>query len=47
MVVNLSDILAMNAVPTHITMSLAFSNRFSLEALNEFYEGVYAACEQV
>ncbi|MGN7719928.1 thiamine-phosphate kinase [Chitinophaga sp. 22620] len=45
-VVNLSDILAMNAVPTHITMSLAFSNRFSLEALNEFYEGVYAACER-
>lgn len=45
-VVNLSDIYAMNAVPTHITMSLAFSNRFSLEALNEFYEGVYAACER-
>jgi thiamine-monophosphate kinase len=45
-VVNLSDIFAMNAVPTHITMSLAFSNRFSLEALNEFYEGVYAACER-
>lgn len=45
-VVNLSDIYAMNAVPTHITMSIAFSNRFSLEALNEFYEGVYAACER-
>src|SRR6201991_3029294 len=45
-IVNLSDIYAMNAVPTHITMSLAFSNRFSLEALNEFYEGVYAACER-
>lgn len=45
-IVNLSDIYAMNAVPTHITMSLAFSNRFSLEALNEFYEGVYAACEK-
>ncbi|MFB6457735.1 thiamine-phosphate kinase [Chitinophaga sp. Hz27] len=45
-VVNLSDIYAMNATPTHITMSLAFSNRFSLEALNEFYEGVYAACEK-
>src|SRR5688572_28848781 len=45
-IVNLSDIYAMNATPTHITMSLAFSNRFSLEALNEFYEGVYAACEK-
>ncbi|WP_295127219.1 thiamine-phosphate kinase [uncultured Chitinophaga sp.] len=45
-VVNLSDICAMNAVPTHITVSIAFSNRFSLEALDEFYEGVYAACER-
>lgn len=43
-VVNLSDIYAMNATPTHITMSIAFSNRFSLEALDEFYEGVYTAC---
>lgn len=43
-VVNLSDIYAMNAVPTQITMSLGISNRFSLEALDEFYEGVYAAC---
>jgi len=45
-VVNLSDIYAMNAVPTHITLSIAFSNRFSLEAMEEFYEGVYAACEK-
>jgi thiamine-monophosphate kinase len=45
-VVNLSDIYAMNAVPTQITLSIAFSNRFSLEALDEFYEGVYAACEE-
>lgn len=45
-VVNLSDIYAMNATPTHITLSLAFSNRFSLEALSEFYEGVYAACDK-
>jgi thiamine-monophosphate kinase len=43
-VVNLSDIYAMNAVPTQITMSLGISNRFSVEALEEFYEGVYAAC---
>lgn len=45
-VVNLSDIYAMNATPTHITMSIAFSNRFSLEALDDFYEGVYAACSK-
>lgn len=45
-VVNLSDIYAMNAVPTQITMSLGISNRFSLEALDEFYEGVYAACNR-
>jgi thiamine-monophosphate kinase len=44
-VVNLSDIYAMNAIPTQITLSIAFSNRFSVEALEEFYEGVYAACE--
>ncbi len=43
-IVNLSDVYAMNAVPTQITMSIGFSNRFSLEALDEFYEGVYAAC---
>ena len=45
-VVNLSDIYAMNATPTHITMNIAFSNRFSVEALSDFYEGVYAACEK-
>lgn len=44
-VVNLSDVYAMNAQPTQITISIAFSNRFSVEALEEFYEGVYAACE--
>ena len=43
-IVNLSDIYAMNATPTQITLSIGFSNRFSLEALDDFYEGVYAAC---
>lgn len=43
-VVNLSDIYAMNATPTQIIIGLGISNRFSLEALDEFYEGVYAAC---
>jgi thiamine-monophosphate kinase len=45
-VVNLSDIYAMNATPTHVTVSIAFSNRFSVEALDELYEGMYAACEK-
>ena len=45
-VVNLSDVYAMNGTPTHITLNIAFSNRFSVEALDEFYEGVYAACEK-
>ena len=45
-VVNLSDVYAMNATPTQIILSLGISNRFSLEALDEFYEGVYAACEK-
>ena len=43
-VVNLSDIYAMNAIPKQITVSMAFSNRFSVEALEEIYEGIYAAC---
>ncbi|MEO1714565.1 MAG: thiamine-phosphate kinase, partial [Bacteroidota bacterium] len=43
-VVNLSDIYAMNARPTQITVSLAISNRFSVEALEAIYEGIYEAC---
>ena len=45
-VVNVSDIYAMNATPTQVTLSIGISNRFSVEAMNEFYEGVYAACDQ-
>jgi thiamine-monophosphate kinase len=44
-VVNLSDIYAMNAIPEQITVSLALSNRYSVEALEEIYEGVNLACE--
>ena len=44
-VVNLSDICAMNAIPKHITVSIAISNRFSLEAIDELYEGIRIACE--
>ncbi|WP_431126776.1 thiamine-phosphate kinase [Flagellimonas flava] len=43
--VNLSDIYAMNATATQITVSLAVSNRFPLEALEEFYAGVAQACK--
>ena len=44
-VVNLSDIYAMNAMATQITVSIAVSNRFPLEALEEFYAGVTLACK--
>ena len=36
----------MNATPTQVVLSIGVSNRFSVEALEEFYEGVYAACEK-
>lgn len=45
-IVNLSDLYAMNATPAQITLSIGISNRFSVEALDEFYEGVYAACRK-
>jgi len=45
-VVNLSDIYAMNATPTQIIIGLGLSNKVSVEAIDEFYEGVYAACEK-
>ncbi len=45
-VVNLSDIYAMNALPKQITVSIALSNRFSVEALEDLYAGIYLACEQ-
>jgi len=43
--VNISDVIAMNAVPRQITVSLSLSNRFSLEAVEEIYEGINLACE--
>ena len=45
-VVNLSDIAAMNATPTQILVSIAVSNRFPVEALDEIYEGIALACEK-
>ena len=45
-VINLSDIAAMNAVPTQILVSLAISNRFPVEALEEIYAGIALACKR-
>lgn len=44
-VVNLSDIAAMNAVPKQITVSLAISSKYTLEAVEELYTGINAACK--
>jgi len=45
-VVNFSDIAAMNALPSQLTVSVAVSNRFSLEAMEEIYAGILLACER-
>ena len=44
--VNVSDIYAMNATATQITVSIAVSNRFPLEALEELYAGIRLACDR-
>ncbi len=44
-VVNLSDIYAMNVRPTHITYSIAISSKYSVEALEELYAGIKTACD--
>lgn len=44
-VVNISDIYAMNAEPFAITVSVALSSRFTVEAMEVLYEGIRAACE--
>lgn len=44
-IVNLSDIYAMNGRPRQMTVSLALSKRFSVEDMEEFYEGLRLACE--
>jgi thiamine-monophosphate kinase len=45
-VVNFSDIYAMNGSPKQILVSIALSNRFSLEAVDEFYSGLLLACKK-
>jgi len=43
--VNLSDVYAMNGNANQITVSIAVSNRFTLEAIEELYEGIHLACK--
>ena len=45
-IVNLSDVYAMNAKPKQITVSIAISSKFSVEAVEELYSGIYLACEK-
>ena len=45
-IVNLSDVYAMNAHPKQILVSIALSNRFKLEAIEELYSGMLAACKK-
>ena len=44
-VVNLSDIYAMNGTPKQVTVSIAISSRFPLEAVEELYKGIKKACD--
>lgn len=44
--VNLSDVFAMNASPRQITVSLAISGKFSVESLEELYQGIQMACDK-
>jgi thiamine-monophosphate kinase len=44
--VNLSDIYAMNGIASHVTVSLGFSSKFSLEAIEELYSGMLLACDK-
>ena len=43
--VNLSDVYAMNGTAAQITVSIAVSNRFPLEAIEELYAGIQLACD--
>jgi len=45
-IVNLSDVYAMNAKPKQVTVSIAISSKFSVEAVEELYSGIYLACEK-
>ena len=44
--VNLSDVFAMNGTPRQLTVSMAVSKRFTVEDMEQFYEGLRAACDK-
>ena len=44
--VNLSDVFAMNGTPRQVTVSLAISKRFSVEDIEQLYDGMRLACEK-
>ncbi|KXB33329.1 thiamine-phosphate kinase [Bacteroidales bacterium KA00251] len=44
--VNLSDIYAMNGTPQQVTVSLGISSKFSVEQIEELYQGIYLACDR-
>ena len=44
-IVNISDIYAMNAIPSYILVSIAVSNRFSVESVEQLYQGIHLACK--
>jgi len=44
--VNISDIFAMNGTPRQLTVSLALSKRFTVEDIEEFYDGLKMACQK-
>jgi thiamine-monophosphate kinase len=44
--VNISDICAMNAIPRQITVSLAISAKFTVEAIDDLYAGIHLACNK-
>ena len=45
-VVNISDIYAMNAIPTQITVNLGISSKYTIEAIDELYDGILLACDK-
>ncbi|MCD4744812.1 MAG: thiamine-phosphate kinase [Bacteroidales bacterium] len=45
-IVNFSDIIAMNGIPKQLIIGIAASNRYSVEALEELYAGIYLACDK-
>ena len=45
-IVNISDIYAMNSIPTQITVNLGISSKYTLQAIDELYDGILLACDK-